>query len=239
MPICREPAVYHCITSRPSLVPSDRPLVSINLWMNTGPLSSTLHYDSNHNILVVTKGAKSVRLYSPAMSPRLRPLPLHSESANHSSIGDVTTIAELEHVNAHLEAGGRRMACLAALIYDRIMFSFVLPLLLTDALYIPEGWWHQVNSKAGTVALNYWFEGFVEGVLGSDNNSHHDMLSFYLRSVLRVMIVDAKKEAIRHAKKQARAGRSQAPFPMNGLTMMIKGWFFSNKICVHRFRRGA
>ena len=26
-----------------------------------------------------------------------------------------------------------------------------------DALLIPEGWWHQVDSQAGTLAVNFWW----------------------------------------------------------------------------------
>lgn len=29
----------------------------------------------------------------------------------------------------------------------------------TDALFIPEGWWHQVDSDASTMAVNFWFDG--------------------------------------------------------------------------------
>lgn len=27
-----------------------------------------------------------------------------------------------------------------------------------EALFIPEGWWHQVTSSRGTVAVNVWFK---------------------------------------------------------------------------------
>lgn len=31
--------------------------------------------------------------------------------------------------------------------------------LAEDALVIPEGWWHQVDTDAFTIAINYWFDG--------------------------------------------------------------------------------
>lgn len=30
---------------------------------------------------------------------------------------------------------------------------------VTEALFIPEGWWHAVASDAGTLAVNFWFAG--------------------------------------------------------------------------------
>ena len=32
-------------------------------------------------------------------------------------------------------------------------------LLAGDCLFIPEGWWHQVDSAKGTLAVNIWFDG--------------------------------------------------------------------------------
>ena len=26
-----------------------------------------------------------------------------------------------------------------------------------DGVFIPEGWWHQVDSVAGTIGVNFWF----------------------------------------------------------------------------------
>ena len=38
-------------------------------------------------------------------------------------------------------------------------------LLPGDALFIPEGWWHQVESNAGTIALNFWWRSHLDVVL--------------------------------------------------------------------------
>ena len=35
-----------------------------------------------------------------------------------------------------------------------------------EALFIPEGWWHQVWSEAGTIAANYWFDGPYAAMMG-------------------------------------------------------------------------
>ena len=34
-----------------------------------------------------------------------------------------------------------------------------------DALFIPEGWWHQVTSDACSMALNYWFQSGIQEML--------------------------------------------------------------------------
>lgn len=38
-----------------------------------------------------------------------------------------------------------------------------------DALYIPEGWWHQVwSAGGGTFAINFWWESAVSSAFGGD-----------------------------------------------------------------------
>jgi hypothetical protein len=38
-----------------------------------------------------------------------------------------------------------------------------------DALYVPEGWWHQVWSEGGgTFAINFWWESAVSSAFGGD-----------------------------------------------------------------------
>jgi hypothetical protein len=36
-----------------------------------------------------------------------------------------------------------------------------------DALFIPEGWWHQVNSEAGTIAVNFWWSSGITASIGT------------------------------------------------------------------------
>ena len=113
----------------------------VNLWMGIGPTTSSFHYDNSHNILVVLQGRKTVRLLSPEHTAVLQPFPATSlaQGSNHCHASDVPAALDTAVATATLEAG--------------------------DALFIPEGWWHEVRSDAGTVALNFWFAGPVATLL--------------------------------------------------------------------------
>lgn len=48
-----------------------------------------------------------------------------------------------------------------------------------DALFIPEGWWHQVDSQPTTIAVNFWWKSaFTKGL------RHAHMQQYYLRRLL-------------------------------------------------------
>ena len=51
----------------------------------------------------------------------------------------------------------------------------------TDALFIPEGWWHQVDSADLTIAINHWWKPVSAATLAPDAAPYH------LRSILRTM----------------------------------------------------
>ena len=118
---------------------------SLNLWLSaSGATRSNAHYDANHGILVVLRGEKRVRLWSPARGARaLAPRPVWDSSLHHSRLA----------VDAADAAGGGGAPPLPP--------PCVAPVELRkgDALFIPEGWWHQVDSSAGCVAVNIWLEG--------------------------------------------------------------------------------
>ena len=57
---------------------------------------SSLHYDPYQNLLCVVRGAKRVRLYSPAMTRNLYPMPVYGESPNHSAV-DVAAPDQMLH----------------------------------------------------------------------------------------------------------------------------------------------
>lgn len=48
-----------------------------------------------------------------------------------------------------------------------------------DALFIPEGWFHQVDSDCLTIAVNFWWQSEVM----SGMSEHMD--AYYLRRILK------------------------------------------------------
>ncbi|MEW5316726.1 MAG: hypothetical protein WDW38_008077 [Sanguina aurantia] len=119
-----------------------------NMWLCTRGSCSSLHYDPYHNLLAVTTGSKTVTLYSPSLTPFLYPMSISGDSPNHSCVNckepDFEThpgfrYAQSQAVHVHLKAG--------------------------DCLFIPEGWWHQVDSTGLTIAINFWWTSPLSGGL--------------------------------------------------------------------------
>lgn len=42
-----------------------------------------------------------------------------------------------------------------------------------DAIFIPEGWWHQIDSAANTIAINIWWRSAFDKQLGSHMDSYY------------------------------------------------------------------
>lgn len=53
-----------------------------------------------------------------------------------------------------LELSPVRLACGAILPIPPLVDVFAV----AEGLFIPEGWWHQITSTPGTVAVNVWFK---------------------------------------------------------------------------------
>ncbi|KAG5587232.1 hypothetical protein H5410_047666 [Solanum commersonii] len=137
-------------------------LSSVNLWMNSMKARSSTHYDPHHNLLCIVSGCKEVTLWPPSATPYLYPLPLYGEASNHSSV-------TLEEPDLSLYP---RATCLSD-------FSQKVVLHAGDALFIPEGWFHQVDSEVLTIAVNFWWRSMtISGML-----EHMD--AYYLRRILK------------------------------------------------------
>lgn len=137
-------------------------LSSVNLWMNSMKARSSTHYDPHHNLLCIVSGCKEVTLWPPSATPYLYPLPLYGEASNHSSV-------TLEEPDLSLCP---RATCLSD-------FSQKVVLHAGDALFIPEGWFHQVDSEVLTIAVNFWWRSMtISGML-----EHMD--AYYLRRILK------------------------------------------------------
>ncbi|KAJ9547749.1 hypothetical protein OSB04_020292, partial [Centaurea solstitialis] len=137
-------------------------LSSINLWMNGAQARSSTHYDPHHNLLCVVSGSKQVNLWPPSSSPFLYPMPLYGEASNHSAVPMDEVDLSLHPRSEHLKKYVQRVILNAG-----------------DALFIPEGWFHQVDSESLTVAVNFWWRSEMM----SGMSEHMD--SYYLRRILK------------------------------------------------------
>ncbi|XP_012473861.1 lysine-specific demethylase JMJ31 [Gossypium raimondii] len=140
----------------------EKNLSSINLWMNIAQARSSAHYDPHHNLLCIVTGRKQVVLWPPSASPMLYPMPIYGEASNHSSVA-------LENPDFSIHP---RAQC-------SMEYSQKVTLQAGDALFIPEGWFHQVDSDELTMAVNYWWRSSIMSSLAD----HMD--AYYLRRILR------------------------------------------------------
>ncbi|POM79972.1 Clavaminate synthase-like protein [Phytophthora palmivora] len=143
----------------------DKPVTQVNLWMTVQSGRTTLHYDAYQNILVVLYGRKKVTLYPPSDTAKMYPFPVHTKSVvNHSQVNVVQPDLE-KHVRFR-EATAQRFEVVAG-----------------DAIVIPEGWWHQVDSDDFTIAVNYWWDGVREQLVADKR-----MIPYYARVMLEELV---------------------------------------------------
>ncbi|KAJ4763756.1 2-oxoglutarate (2OG) and Fe(II)-dependent oxygenase superfamily protein [Rhynchospora pubera] len=138
---------------------------SINFWMNRARSRSSTHYDPHHNILCVVSGQKEVILWPPEACRFLYPMPIYGEASNHSDVS-------IEDPDLSVHARAKHMK----------EYSQKVILNVGDALFIPEGWFHQVDSSDLTVAVNFWW---VSSIM-SDMVDHMD--TYYLRRILNRLV---------------------------------------------------
>ncbi|EEC71563.1 hypothetical protein OsI_03919 [Oryza sativa Indica Group] len=138
-----------------------KPFSSINIWMNRAHLRSSTHYDPHHNLLCVVAGCKKVTLWPPSSSPYLYPMPVYGEASNHSSVSieepDYSRYTRARYMKEYSE---------------RVILN------CGDALFIPEGWYHQVDSDDLTIAINFWWKSRIM------NEMLEHMDAYYLRRIL-------------------------------------------------------
>ena len=105
-------------------------------WMSSGITSSTIHIDTDENLLSVIHGSKEVHMISPKYSQDLytdysRQLGVLTINSSAVDLEKFPRVMNVRYVTAHVEEG--------------------------DMVYIPQHWWHQVNSGYETFHLNIIF----------------------------------------------------------------------------------
>lgn len=177
----------------PPLLKTDCFVSQINLWMNISTAHTGLHYDQYNNILVVLRGRKVVSLVSPQhlVSTSAAYL-VGSGEANHSSASSAYELVQSNKLHP-----------------DHVQISV---LHAGDALFIPEGWWHDVASDECSMAINYWFNSPLHSLFNSTNNScvssTYHMAPYVLRSSLQALITQDMQRTLESYKRRCCSGRN-------------------------------
>jgi Cupin-like domain len=175
----------------PPLLRSECVISQINLWMNVSVARTGLHYDQYNNILVVLRGRKIVSLVSPQYLVSTHAAYLvGSGEANHSL---ASSAAELVEAN---------------ILHSDHVQTTVLH--AGDALFIPEGWWHDVISDECSMALNFWFNSSLHPLFNSSSDSSvgssSHMAPYLLRSSLQALIAEDMRRTLESYKRSSSSG---------------------------------
>ena len=150
---------------------------SINLWHASQTCCTNVHYDEHDNVLIVIEGIKTVELCPPSC---IRGSGIYSEHANHPAVlRNVNNREEGEKERIHSEIKATRIL--------KQKRTHIISVNTGEALYIPQGWWHRVestpsSSNEGCTAINVWFEYRHSS---RTNNIPLYMMPFQLRCVAR------------------------------------------------------
>ncbi len=150
---------------------------SVNIWHAPQTCCTNVHYDDHDNLLIVTEGTKTVELCPPSC---IRGSGIYSEHANHPAVlrnANIREEEQKERIQSEIEA-------------TRILKqkrTHIISVNAGEALYIPQGWWHRVestpsSSNEGCTAINIWFEYRHSS---RTNNVPRYMMPFQLRCVAR------------------------------------------------------
>ena len=76
-----------------------------------------------------------------------------------------------------------------------------------DALFLPEGWWHQIDSEGSTIAVNFWWRSPFDRLLGT----HMD--AYYLRRIARSLTEARKADLLQQLSPESGARTLQKAQP--------------------------
>lgn len=79
-----------------------------------------------------------------------------------------------------------------------------------DALFLPEGWWHQIDSEGVTIAVNFWWRSPFDRLLGT----HMD--AYYLRRIAQSLTEARKGDLLQQLCSESGASTEQEARPEEG-----------------------
>lgn len=161
-------------------------LREINLWACTKDSKTGTHYDGHHNLLMVLCGTKTVELSPPDC---YRGSPVHGDHANHPYLlRSMQVGGNLINEDFRDEVSG-----IASMRAGR--HNIVVAISAGDAIFIPEGWWHRIESSANCIAVNVWFDHRGSSISSLCNKTNQHLLTYQAREMVR-QFVDANIEQV-------------------------------------------
>lgn len=139
----------------------------INLWHAPQHCCSNVHYDDRHNLLMVTEGVKTVELCPPDC---IEPSSITSEHANHPLL--------LRRRNQNTTFSCTQQSSVRDILENKRDATHIISISAGEALYIPPGWWHRVESTQTCTAINVWFD--YNGTTTTEDIPKH-MIAFRMR----------------------------------------------------------
>lgn len=174
----------------------------VNFWYAPHNSVTNTHYDGNHNILMVLNGRKTVELSPPGS---IQPSVIHSEHANHPKILRPSFWNEIETNRSADSLKVKLQQCRE----ERNRSTIVVLVSAGEALFIPEGWWHRVESTSNCVAINIWFDHVqysVQSITQSSEKSPHKrhLLPYQAREIVRIYMEEHFDDAMAMLLRQER-----------------------------------
>jgi hypothetical protein len=123
-------------------------------------------------------------LISPVHTSQLQALPAYDASPNHSSLSK----PQLEQVLQSLKTSSVPSNQAIEGVSDDIPGVFRVSLRAGDVLFVPEGWWHLVESEQCSYAMNVWFKSPLAEFAADGCASH--MASYLLRSSVNALLAN-------------------------------------------------
>lgn len=169
----------YCYTTPPTpadpLAPNNPPPLSeeldsvkINIWLGPAGTTSPLHTDPHHNILTQVFGYKYIRLYAPTekVYPKSKPKP-NPKSENEKpgdeegDVGVGVDMSNTSQVDVGLWINGE--SCETEVISDEFPHfkdaKYIEGILGPgEALFIPRGWWHYIESLSVSCSVSFWWD---------------------------------------------------------------------------------
>lgn len=115
-----------------------------NVWIGPGGTYTPLHRDPYENMFAQVVGRKRVHLFAPTLAPYL----YINKGGPQKNTSAIASEQEL------LVPSQDRPLLSAALASED---AFVAELSAGDVLYIPQGWYHCVQSLSTSASVNFWY----------------------------------------------------------------------------------